>query len=102
MWTINKSVCSFLFLQDLVTANTEDRNWKGIIVAVVVICTILALIVTSVILLTPPDEGPRVRGRRFELDDIFGPKFQPLRSNGTWVSGGSIFSLYFQSKKSLT
>ena len=42
---------------------------------------------TSVVLLTPPDEGPRVKGRRFELEDIFGPDFQPLRSNGSWISG---------------
>lgn len=70
---------------------TSDRNWKGIIIAVIVIASILALIVTSIVLLTPPDEGPRVKGRRFELDDVFGKdglhEFQPLRSNGTWISG---------------
>jgi len=72
-----------------VVASPSDRNWKGIIIAVLVIASVLALIVTSVVLLTPPDLGPRVKGRRFELDDIFGPHlhFQPLRINGSWVSG---------------
>ncbi|CAG7726029.1 unnamed protein product [Allacma fusca] len=72
--------------EDLVTSNPNDRNWKGIIIAVVVIATVLALIVTSVVLLTPPDEGPRVKGRRFQLEDIFSPNFQPLSMNGSWVS----------------
>lgn len=64
-----------------------DRNWRGIIIAVLVISGVLALIVTSVVLLTPPDEGPRVKGRRFELEDIFSTDFQPYRLNGTWISG---------------
>ncbi|CAL8070496.1 unnamed protein product [Orchesella dallaii] len=72
--------------EDLVASGQPDRNWRGIIIAVLVISTVLALIVTSVVLLTPPDEGPRVKGRRFELDDIFGPDFQPYRLNGTWIS----------------
>lgn len=73
--------------QDLVASGAPDRNWRGIIIAVLVISCVLALIVTSVVLLTPPDEGPRVKGKRFELDDIFGPDFQPYRLNGTWISG---------------
>lgn len=50
---------------------------------------VLALIVTSVVLLTPPDEGPRVKGNRFTIQDILSRDFQPLRFNGTWVSGKS-------------
>lgn len=68
-------------------ASPSDRNWKGIIIAVLVIASVLALIVTSVVLLTPPDLGPRVKGRRFQLDEIFGAQFQPLHINGTWISG---------------
>lgn len=51
-----------------------------------VIVMVLALIVTSVVLLTPPDEGPRIKGNRFKLQDILGHDFQPLRFNGTWVT----------------
>nr|CAI5851533.1 unnamed protein product [Callosobruchus analis] len=54
----------------LVSTNTTQRNWRGILIAVLVIVAVLALIVTSVVLLTPPDDGPRVKGERFRLKDI--------------------------------
>ncbi len=68
-------------------ATQPDRNWKGIIIAVLVIASVCALIVTSVVLLTPPDEGPRVKGKRLELQDIFNPDLQPYHLNGTWING---------------
>ncbi|GLG95165.1 Venom dipeptidyl peptidase 4 [Gryllus bimaculatus] len=73
--------------QELVSSNPNQRNWRGIMIALLVIVAVLALIVTSVVLLTPPDEGPRVRGRRFRLGDILGPELAALRFNGSWVSG---------------
>ncbi|XP_013144764.1 PREDICTED: prolyl endopeptidase FAP, partial [Papilio polytes] len=48
---------------------------------------VLALIVTSVVLLTPPDEGPRVKGRRFRIQDLLTDDLVPVRWNGTWISG---------------
>lgn len=69
------------------SSNTNQRNWRGILIALLVIVVVLALIVTSVVLLTPPDEGPRVKGTRFRLQDILSHEYQPLRFNGTWVSG---------------
>lgn len=77
---------SFSLFQ-LVSSNTTQRNWRGIFIALLVIVVVLSLIVTSVVLLTPPDEGPRVKGVRFELEDILSHEFQPPRFNGTWVSG---------------
>lgn len=74
--------------QELVSSNTNQRNWRGILIALLVIVVVLALIVTSVVLLTPPDDGPRIKGTRFKLQDIISRDFQPLRFNGTWVSGG--------------
>ncbi|KAI7815344.1 DPP10, partial [Rhyzopertha dominica] len=71
----------------LVSSNTNQRNWRGILIALLVIVVVLALIVTSVVLLTPPDEGPRIKGVRFKLQDVVGRKFDPLRFNGTWVTG---------------
>jgi len=38
-----------------------------------VIVAVLALIVTSVALLTPPDDGPRVRGVRLRLSEVSEP-----------------------------
>ncbi|CAB3385449.1 Hypothetical predicted protein [Cloeon dipterum] len=72
--------------EELVSSNANQRNWRGILIALLVIVFVLALIVTSVVLLTPPDEGPRVKGHRFKLADVLGHEFLPLRFNGTWVS----------------
>lgn len=38
-------------------------------------------------LLTPPDEGPRVKGQRIKLQDIIEGMYNPLSSNnGCWIS----------------
>lgn len=38
-------------------------------------------------LLTPPDEGPRVKGQRIKLQDIIEGMYNPLTSNnGCWIS----------------
>ncbi|XP_045111880.1 inactive dipeptidyl peptidase 10-like isoform X1 [Portunus trituberculatus] len=72
--------------EELASSNPNQRNWRGIIIAVLVICFVLGMIVTSVLLLTPPDDGPRVKGRRFELEDILGDDFKIPTFNGTWVT----------------
>jgi hypothetical protein len=43
-------------------------------------------------LLTPPDEGPRVKGQRIKLQDIIEGMYNPLSSNnGCWISRKSFF-----------
>lgn len=37
-------------------------------------------------LLTPPDEGPRVKGERLKLQDIVNGEYVPQKLNGEWVS----------------
>ncbi|CAG9131474.1 unnamed protein product [Plutella xylostella] len=71
----------------LVVGTAQQRNWRGILIALLVIVAVLALIVTSVVLLTPPDEGPRVKGRRLRIQDILDDDLKPVRWNGTWISG---------------
>ncbi|RZF33294.1 hypothetical protein LSTR_LSTR007639 [Laodelphax striatellus] len=72
---------------ELVSSNANQRNWRGILIALLVILMVLALIVTSVVLLTPPDEGPRVKGARLRLQDVLSHELNPLRHNGSWISG---------------
>ncbi|KAI8121048.1 hypothetical protein FF38_12632 [Lucilia cuprina] len=69
---------------ELVSGNPNQRNWRGILIALLVITIVLALIVTSVVLLTPPDEGPRVKGQRLKLQEIVDGVFMPQKTNGTW------------------
>ncbi|XP_076766360.1 dipeptidyl peptidase 10 isoform X1 [Xylocopa sonorina] len=76
--------------EELVSANPNQRNWRGILIALLVIVAVLALIVTSVVLLTPPDEGPRVRGARLKLSEVLSGELTPLLFNGSWVSGQHI------------
>lgn len=70
---------------ELVSANPNQRNWRGIFIALFVIIIVLALIVTSVVLLTPPDEGPRVKGQRIKLQDIIDGEYAPRKLNGSWI-----------------
>lgn len=56
----------------------------------------LAALITQLpfqILLTPPDEGPRVKGSRIKLQDIVDGHYTPMRVNGTWISR-KCFALY--------
>lgn len=39
------------------------------------------------VLLTPPDEGPRVKGQRIKLQDIVDGLYVPQRANGSWIDG---------------
>lgn len=76
-----------LLLQELVVSSPNERNWRGIFIALLVIVAVLGLIVFSIVLVSPPEEGPRVRGRKPTLEDIFLKIPPPPRFNGTWISG---------------
>ncbi|KAK9510889.1 hypothetical protein O3M35_005573 [Rhynocoris fuscipes] len=52
-----------------------------------VIMSVLALIVTSVVLLTPPDSGPKINAGRLKLSEVLSHEVKPLRFNGSWISG---------------
>lgn len=77
-------------MQELVGSSSSDRNWKGIAIAIGVIILVLCGVGISVVLMTPPDSGPRVKGLRFSIKHILDYKFKPRKFNGTWVSGMKI------------
>ena len=51
-------------------ASPNQRNWKGIIIALCCIATILAIVAVSVVILTPEPQEPRVKGERFQISHI--------------------------------
>ncbi|XP_018495147.1 inactive dipeptidyl peptidase 10 [Galendromus occidentalis] len=72
--------------EELVSSAPDSRNYKGIGIALLVIIIVCALIVTAVVLLTPPDTGPRVKNPRISLEEILTGAFQPNTYNGSWTS----------------
>lgn len=73
--------------QELVVSSPNERNWRGIFIALLVIVAVLGLIVFSIVLVSPPEEGPRTKGNKPTLEDIFLKLPPPARFNGTWISG---------------
>lgn len=72
--------------QELVVSTPSQRNWRGILIALLVIIAVLGLIVFSIVLVSPPEEGPRVKGKRPTLSEILGPGLQAQGFNGSWIS----------------
>lgn len=68
-------------------SSPSERNWRGIFIALLVIVAVLGLIVLSIVLVSPPEEGPRIKGKKPTLEDIFYKLPPPARFNGTWISG---------------
>lgn len=69
-----------------------------VVVLVVVLCCYWLLLLrrkhpikflhlSTKVLLTPPDEGPRVKGQRIKLQDIVDGVYVPQRANGSWIDG---------------
>jgi hypothetical protein len=77
----------FFVPQELVAATPTNRNYKGILIALIVICAVCGLILLAIHLLRPPDTGPRVKGRKIEIKDITEDKFVVQPFNGSWISG---------------
>ena len=65
----------------------SQRNWKGMGISLFVILSVIGLVALAVVVVTPPDPGPRLSGRRIELNDILSENLKPRYFNGTWISG---------------
>lgn len=75
------------FFQELVVTSPNERNWRGIFIALLVIVAVLGLILFSIVLVSPPEEGPRNKGVKPTLEDIILKLPEPAKFNGTWISG---------------
>ncbi|XP_045505119.1 inactive dipeptidyl peptidase 10 [Colias croceus] len=69
---------------ELAASTPTQRNWRGILIALLVIAAVLGLIVFSIALLTPTGDDGRGRGRRPTLADVLVDHYTPF--NGTWLS----------------
>ena len=78
---------SNIIFQELVASNPEPRNWKGIVISILCILFVILLVVASVVWMTPPDPGPRVKGERIPLETILDGKFKPNPFNASWFAG---------------
>ncbi|KAG1660982.1 Inactive dipeptidyl peptidase 10 [Nymphon striatum] len=74
------------FLKEMATSAPEQRNWKGICLALLVILIICSLVVTAVILISPVKENFSNR-TRLRLQEVLSGKFSYRRANATWISG---------------
>lgn len=79
----------------MIAATPSERNWRGILIALLVIVAVLGMIVFSIVLVSPVDDGPRIKGRRPTLQETL--NLQRIASkpfNGSWISGKKHFLIH--------
>ena len=77
----------FVFFQELVASDPNQKNWKGISIAIFVISIILLSVFISVRIMTPKNLEEGDKGIKFAIEHILDPKFIPRPFNGSWISG---------------
>ncbi|KAK2157135.1 hypothetical protein LSH36_197g03008 [Paralvinella palmiformis] len=68
---------------ELVGTTPTQRNWRGILIALLVILIVLSLIIVAVILVTPKQEDVFI-GEPFTIDDMFNDKYKPRTFKVKW------------------
>ncbi|XP_048517824.1 inactive dipeptidyl peptidase 10 [Dendroctonus ponderosae] len=81
-----KIAAPYAYVEELAVSSPNERNWRGIFIALLVIAAVLGLIVFSIVLVSPPEEAPRIKGVKPNLEDIFVKLPPAARFNGTWIS----------------
>ncbi|XP_072034562.1 prolyl endopeptidase FAP-like isoform X4 [Amphiura filiformis] len=69
--------------EELVGGSTESKNWKGIVISLLVILGICGLIVVAVYIITPDLNTVE----KFTFEDIFDPRFKPKTYDIEWITG---------------
>lgn len=76
--------------EELVGDAQNQRNWRGIGIALLVILIVCALIVTAMILATPSSVEEEL-GEKFTLNDAFDMNYKPNYFSVDWISGEEKF-----------
>ncbi|WAR22415.1 DPP10-like protein [Mya arenaria] len=71
--------------KELVGSTEDKRNWRGIVIAVLVIITVLGLIVTAIVLVTPKEVNENF-GERLLYKDFIHHAFDPKPFSPVWRS----------------
>ncbi|KAH3751812.1 dipeptidyl peptidase 4-like [Dreissena polymorpha] len=75
---------------ELVGKTQEKRNWRGIIIALLVILTVIALIVTATILVTPKTVDEIVK-KKLDFRGFIKGEYEPKTFNPTMIKGEDAF-----------
>ncbi|XP_023327803.1 uncharacterized protein LOC111700951 [Eurytemora carolleeae] len=73
--------------EELVSYVPDTRNWKGILISILVILGVGGVVACTVYAITPPKGPPRVQGHRIVFNQIYNGSFRPNPTNATWISG---------------
>ncbi|XP_035828294.1 dipeptidyl peptidase 4 [Aplysia californica] len=80
---------------ELVGNTAQQRNWRGIAIALLVILIVCALIVTAVVIATPKEDTESL-GEKFTFEDYLSSHYTPGEVHVQWIPGGNEF--LFKSK----
>lgn len=86
-------------LEELVGNTAQQRNWRGIAIALLVILVVCALIVTAVIIATPKEKSENF-GEKFTFDDYINQELRPATFVVQWLPGSNQF-LYMTMEQSI-
>lgn len=75
--------------EDLVVGEKEEKNWKGIVISLLVIGSIMGAIVISIMLCTPDGDADSNK-MRLDLDHVVSEAYKPQTFNGAWLSSHEI------------
>ena len=79
--------------QELVSSDSDQKNWKGLGIAILCILAILGCVVAATLALKEDEDVGGLKGRRVAVEDLLDSGFIPRRFNGSWISGRDILNI---------